>query len=100
MPMTKENEAIFDYRHFSATVRSRTAMLYFLGREDLENFLCCHLPESVTQSEMETRMAFLQRQIDTVERVSAGESKKVDRQRYASKLLLPPKRSLQQRHSN
>ena len=37
--MTKENEAMFDYRHFTATVKSRTAELYFLGREDLENFL-------------------------------------------------------------
>ena len=52
------NDSTAEFRNFTAIVKSSQAKLYFLGRENLENFLR-FLPNNMVKEEVKKRMNFL-----------------------------------------
>ena len=61
-----------EFRNFTTIVKSSKAKLYFLAREDLENFLR-YMPNASVKDEIHKRMNFLRRQIDTILKVQKSE---------------------------
>ena len=57
------------YRNFSAIVKSSNAKLFFLKREDLENFLR-YLPNALVKEEVSNRIALLQKQVNTLVKIT------------------------------
>ena len=57
------------YRNFSAIVKSSNAKLFFLKREDLENFLR-YLPNSLVKVEVSNRTHLLQKQVNTLVKIT------------------------------
>jgi len=89
-----------DFRNFSAIVKSSKATLYFLSREHLESFLL-FMPNALVMDEVQTRMTFLSRQVNTLLKVAQSEHnenqkiqliKKFIHQTQYSQETLPPTR--------
>lgn len=66
------NDSTLDYRNFTAVVKSSSAKLYFLKRADLESFLR-FMPNVMVRDEVQKRVQFLSRQINTIMKVTKDE---------------------------
>lgn len=58
-------DSTLGFRNFTAIVKSSKAHLYYLKRQDLEDFLR-FLPNARVKDELDKRMAFLKNQINCI----------------------------------
>lgn len=74
------------FRNFTAIVKSSNAKLYFLKRDDLENFLR-YMPNNLVKDEVLKRTKLLEGQVNTLIKVTEKEHQNRQRMMLAKKLI-------------
>ena len=80
------SDSTLEYRNFTAIIKSSSAKLYFLKREDLEAFLR-FMPNVMVRDEVKRRIEFLSRQISTIMKVTKDEFNDLQRIELAKQFI-------------